>query len=158
MVVKNDRILFLLIIVAVFGYLYIFGNIQKENFAVSQVYFPTQNLSVTVALARTLEERGRGLSGQEGLLEDSGMLFIFPTQDRHTFWMKDMRFPLDIIWINEEFKIVDIVIDASEKEPDKVYAPKENALFVLEVNAGFTKKFSIKIGDEVVFKQIVSTN
>lgn len=114
------------------------------------------NAAVTVELARTSEEVQRGLSGRMSLPESSGLLFIFGAPDRYRFWMPDMYFPIDIIWINGG-KVVDISADVSnEFDPlkPKFYSPREPAQYVLEVNAGFAARHGIRIGDEVHFAYI----
>lgn len=92
----------------------------------------------------------RGLSGKASIKNDEGMLFIFPKADYQIFWMKGMRFLIDIIWINEG-KIVDI----RARTPIPVtkfiesYRPSEVAKYVLEINAGLAEKYGFKIGDAV---------
>ena len=82
------------------------------------------------------------------------MLFVFNELDRHSFWMKDMQFPIDIFWIQGD-RIVDIRYSvpppADENTPLTVYYPQEAANFVLETNAGFAEKESIQIGDTIEF-------
>lgn len=103
---------------------------------------------IFVEVAETEEKRTRGLSGREKLLDIEGMLFVFETPARHTFWMKDMKFDLDIIWINNK-KIVDITENVSHNNQQVIYSPKVPVNMVLEVNAGFVKKNEIKIEDHV---------
>jgi len=80
-------------------------------------------------------ERAKGLSDRDYLAPDSGMLFIFPNTDRHRFWMKDTKIPLDIIWINDN-KIVEIATLQPQNENDiPSYTPKNKANYVLEINA-----------------------
>jgi len=90
------------------------------------------------------------LGGRESLDELSGMLFVFPISDRQGIWMKDMQFPIDIIWINEG-KIVDIApnIKPTLIDPLPIYLPRVDARLVLEVNAGLSQKSGWKIGDSV---------
>lgn len=105
---------------------------------------------IEVEIADTLKKRRQGLSGREKLKENQGMLFVFPKKDYYSFWMKEMKFPIDIIWINDE-RIVDIVSRASPDEFQlfKTYESKKPANFVLEINAGFSEIFNIKINDRV---------
>jgi len=113
------------------------------------------NTKISVSLARTQQERERGLSGTSSLDTNSGMLFIFEDKDiSPVFWMKDTLIPLDIIWIAEG-KIVKIdknVPLASSDTPDNklaTYSAGRPVDYVLEVNSGFTDKSSIKVGDAV---------
>lgn len=109
---------------------------------------------INAELANTDALRQRGLSYRENLEENSGVLFIFDTPQIPFFWMKDMNFPLDIIWINEN---TIVGIDKNVPFPDKntplnqlpKYSPKEKVNYVLEVNAGFTDNNGIEVGDSV---------
>lgn len=117
---------------------------------------PAQNLRIAqldipVEIATTLEEQGRGLSGRASLPASNGLLFTFPRPDYYQFWMPDMNFPIDIIWINNN-AVVDITADASNVfNPKKpiFYTPNFPAQYVLEVNSGFAKRNNINIGDPV---------
>ena len=116
-----------------------------------------KTLSVEAIIARTPSERKRGLSRRESLPITSGMLFIFENKGNFGFWMKDMKFPIDIIWIDEEKRIVDIAANV-RVEPDKkdrelaVYKSQAEALYVLEVNAGLSALHGLSIGDQVNFE------
>ncbi len=109
--------------------------------------------SVTAELAETILERTQGLSGRDSLDDDAGMLFLFDTLERHTMWMKGMKFPIDIVWIKNG-KIIDIA-EGAKPEPDVPgefltrYAPDIPAELVLELPAGFISRNEIMIGDEV---------
>lgn len=97
-------------------------------------------------------QRERGLMFRKYLAPDEGMFFILGDEGAHSFWMKNMQFSLDIIWIDENKAIVEImqnVPPCSEVCPD--FIPQRKAKFVLEVNAGFTQKNQIKVGDIVEF-------
>ena len=79
------------------------------------------------------------------------MLFIFNSADNYGFWMKDMIFPIDIIWIGENKKIVYIEKNVLPESYPKNFSPNVKAMYVLEVLSGFSEKHNIKIGDEVFF-------
>jgi hypothetical protein len=66
--------------------------------------------------------------------------------------MKNMNFPLDIIWISENMKIVDISADIAPETYPQSFSSKTPASYVLEINAGLTDKYSLKIGDIVKLK------
>ena len=80
------------------------------------------------------------------------MLFVFPRKQIRSFWMKDMNFPLDIIWISDN-KIIKIDKDLQPEgeNPKNKYQTIQRVDKVLEVNSGFTDKYKIKAGDEVKF-------
>lgn len=92
-------------------------------------------------------ERQKGLSSRESLAIDAGMLFVFEKPDKHGIWMKDMNFSLDIIWLDENFKVVNFKKDVSPDTFPTAFTPTSPALYVIETNAGFIDQFSIKIGE-----------
>lgn len=107
---------------------------------------------IKVDLVDTPETRAKGLSGRPSLFEDTGMLFVFDKPDKYAFWMKDMNFPIDIIWISGDQRIVFIKKDARPELYPEAYAPDMDAMYVLEVPAGFAEKYDLKFGDRVVFE------
>ena len=115
---------------------------------------------INVEIANTPEERQQGLSGRTSLAVDGGMLFIFESKGVNpTFWMKEMLFPLDFIWIGSG-KVVKIdknVPIPAPNTPDsglKLYTAGQPVDYVLEVNAGFSDSNSIKVGDSVALTGI----
>jgi uncharacterized protein len=104
---------------------------------------------VTVEVADTVEKRRTGLSGREALAVNQGMLFILDRPDFYGIWMKDMKFPLDVIWFDENLKIVDIERNIQPNSYPQVFRPDQKATYILEVNAGFTEIYNIDVGDEI---------
>lgn len=95
----------------------------------------------TVELARTPAEQGLGLGERDSLAAGRGMLFIFPQAGNWGFWMKDTRFPLDIMWARADGTIITVARDVAtstyaEVPPEVFYPTTPDALYVLEVNAG----------------------
>lgn len=114
------------------------------------------NAVFTVELATTTLEQARGLSFRANLAEGSGMLFTFSPGVRN-FWMKDMNFPIDIIWIADG-KIAGFAQGAQPQPGARlweltIYSSPDGVDKVLEVNAGIVAKDNIHIGDPVVFGQ-----
>lgn len=105
----------------------------------------------TVDVAVTGAEKERGLSFRESLAPNRGMLFPYDNPQAYRFWMKDMRFPIDIIWIRDKI-IVDITKNAVVQKDGKltVYSPRMPADSVLEINAGLSDTVGIKIGNRVI--------
>ncbi|MCL5010284.1 MAG: DUF192 domain-containing protein [Patescibacteria group bacterium] len=103
-------------------------------------------------LAKSEKQQEIGLSGRTSLKENYGMLFVFRKPGTYPFWMKNMRFPIDIIYINKG-KIVQVFSDLNAPTDSKanliIYKPEESADRVLEINAGLSKKYDIKKGDSV---------
>jgi uncharacterized membrane protein (UPF0127 family) len=112
-----------------------------------------RGVRLTVDLAKTPSEWEQGLSGRASMPEDRGMLFVFDRESPWGFWMKDMRFPLDIIWFDSSRRVVHIEQDLPPCSPQgcPVYVPLANALYVLEVNAGFVEAHGINLGDTFQF-------
>jgi hypothetical protein len=111
-------------------------------------------VAVTVELARSAEEQIRGLSNRPELRTGHGMLFLYDSPRPVGIWMKDMRFPLDIIWIREG-RVIKIEKHAPPLVPgsqERVYMA--TADLVLEVPAGFTEQQMIRVGDstKLVFR------
>lgn len=110
-----------------------------------------------IEVAKTAQDQALGLSGRESIGEGQGMLFVFDKSGKPGFWMKDMNFPIDIIWIKDN-KVVDISADA-QIEPQikydsdrKIYTPAVEIDKVLEVKTGWSLRHNLKIGDSVEFK------
>ena len=110
-----------------------------------------------VELATTVAEQIQGLSGRPSLAPGSGMLFVYEQESKFNFWMKDMHFPLDIVWIGVDCTVVDITRNAPPPSPDQStdqlprYSPGGLAQYVLEINAGEADSESIAPGDPVEF-------
>jgi uncharacterized membrane protein (UPF0127 family) len=101
-------------------------------------------------LAETSKDQEIGLAKYNHLEQDQGMLFLFNKSDFYSFWMKDMKFPIDIIFIQDE-KIVDVFnkVPVAPNENLPVYKTVTKANKVLEINAGLANKYGIKIGSEI---------
>jgi len=110
------------------------------------------NHTFLLELAKTTQEQTRGLSYRDSLAPDHGMLFLFPKADFYEFWMKDMRFPIDILFIRDN-KIVAAFENLPPMHvPDQNlprYIPNQPANKVLEINAGLSKRYGIKKGDVI---------
>lgn len=102
-----------------------------------------------VEIASTPAQRTLGLSGRTSLSEGAGLLFIFPDDDRWGFWMKDMRFPIDIIWIDRNKRIVHIENNVLPESYPRVFLPAAAARYVLETNAGVSERSGWRVGDAV---------
>lgn len=106
--------------------------------------------TVLVEVANTPALREKGLSGHAPLGAGEGMLFVFGQDVTDGFWMKDMLFPIDIIWIDAEGRVVTVVPDATPESYPEVFYPTKPARYVLEVPAGFAQMHGIAEGTKVV--------
>ena len=106
---------------------------------------------VNVEIADDNEEITKGLMYRENLNENEGMLFIFDDENYQTFWMKNTLIPLDIIFIDKNFKIVDIKNAVPCREdPCTLYKSIKPAKYILEVNSNFTVGNDVKIGNKII--------
>lgn len=97
-------------------------------------------------------ERVRGLSGTASLPKDKGMLFVFDRDGRWGIWMKDMNYPIDILWLDTSKKVVDMTERVSPSSyPSTTFRPKAPARYVLELAAGSVAGASIAMGDQATF-------
>lgn len=135
----------LLLIAFAYGGYYFFNPLTPKLQINNQVF--------TYEIAITDAQRQQGLSGRDPLPENHGMLFVFPNKAQHGFWMKDMKFALDFIWIDDT-----TVVDISENVPPPTpgqqpvaLGPQKSVNRVLEVNAGTVQRTGIKVGDTVTY-------
>lgn len=104
---------------------------------------------IPIELARTDAQQMRGLMYREGISENEGMLFIFDKDDYYDFWMKNMNFPIDMVWMDSDFKVVHIEKDAPPctTRPCPLYGPEKPTRYVLEIKANLSDKRGIEVGD-----------
>jgi uncharacterized protein len=112
-----------------------------------------RELTFQVEVADTPAKRELGLQYRRDLAVDRGMIFLFPAESEHSFWMKNTPIPLDMIFINKDLKIVGIVEQAVPFSTDSRSVPGASQ-FVLEINGGLSKRYGIKAGDSVRFHDL----
>ena len=126
-----------------------FFSFSNEKIDVS-IY--NKNITFNVEVAKTIEERRIGLMYRKKLLNNEGMLFIFPREKIIQLWMKNTYIPLDVIFISENKVIVDIKKNM-EKLSETIVKSKVKSRYALEFNAGLINKLDIEIGDKVLFNE-----
>jgi uncharacterized membrane protein (UPF0127 family) len=93
----------------------------------------------------------KGLGGRPCITDSEGMLFRYTRPGQYAFWMKGMKFPIDIIWIGPDYKVAAVEIDEKPSTyPDK-FINQKPAQYVLEIKANLSKQLDIKIGTPVTF-------
>lgn len=107
----------------------------------------------TIDIADTDATREQGLSNRPSLASNAGLLFSFPQPDRYGFWMKEMNFPIDIIWATAQGKIVHIESNVRPESYPTVFYPSQPASLVLEIGAGETQTLGVKIGDTMIVRR-----
>lgn len=151
----TNKIIITVLLLAVVGY-FVYGSIEKKK--EEQILLPgTAKVNIgeqkfMVALADTPAERTKGLSLTDAVPED-GLLFIFDKDDIEGFWMKDMKYSIDIIWINGAGEIIDINEHVSPDTYPTTFYPPQPIRYVLETRDGFVREKGIKIGDIVEIKK-----
>jgi uncharacterized membrane protein (UPF0127 family) len=100
------------------------------------------------------EDRAMGLMFRPSLPLDRGMIFVFEVPDFHGIWMKNCKFPIDILWVDEDRKIVHVAesVPACKADPCPVYNPMRKASYVIELNAGQARREKAVVGAAVQFQ------
>ncbi len=120
-----------------------------ESFSQAQTIKIKSAVFDRVELADTEAKRILGLSGRESLDERQAMLFVFGEPEIPQMWMKDMRFPLDIIWIDERLRIAHITRNALPESYPSIFEPPAPVKYALEINAGLADAYELDVGDLV---------
>ena len=134
-----------MVLIAILGWYYLRNPIGPKLQINNQVF--------TIELALTEPQQRQGLSGREMLPENHGMLFVYPGKNMYSFWMKDMKFALDFIWIDDT-TVVDItknVLPPTITGNTLTVMPNQQVNRILELNAGTVDRVGIKKGDTVTF-------
>ncbi len=91
--------------------------------------------------------RQKGLSGSSGLGAGEAMLFVFDSPEPAGFWMKDMLFPIDMVWIGDDFRVVTVAARVSPDTYPRVFYPKAPARYVVELASGTADRIGFREGD-----------
>jgi uncharacterized protein len=110
----------------------------------------------SVEIAQTPESRQHGLMEREGLKPGTGMLFVFDEPGRYGFWMKNMKFPIDILWLDNEEKVVHIAenVPPCQSDPCPAYMPPSDARYVLEIPAGDAVKSGVSTSEKAILEAV----
>lgn len=123
------------------------NNVEAVVPRTSPTYLTLAGKTLTLFIADTDEERIRGLGGRPPLPKNTGMLFVFGATDRHGIWMKDMQFPIDILWFDESWLVVDVADDVTPETFPTVFFPKEAGRYVLEAGVDFIEDSGVTVRD-----------
>jgi len=110
--------------------------------------------NIIVQIADNDCKRVLGLSGKKPLSEEEGMFFVFENTGSHGFWMKDMSFSIDILWLDENFKVVGMETSLAPKTFPKVYGTNFISKYVLELATGMVDKNNIKVGNIIFLREL----
>ncbi len=128
------------------------NEVFSTSTAWGEIYPDTKEMKIgdkviNVSIADSWPERIKGLSNTPYLPEDVVKLFVFESLGLHSFWMKDMQYAIDIIWLNQESQIVSIKENATPESYPASFAPAKEATYVIETVSGFVKKYNLTVGD-----------
>jgi uncharacterized membrane protein (UPF0127 family) len=124
----------------------------SEEAVIAQWYAPLTSftlgrISMQASIADTNAERAQGLSDTPYIPAGIAKVFIFDTSEKWSFWMKDMNYPIDIFWLDENGYVVHVVENASpDSYPEFSFVPPTPAKYVIETKAGFAKENNIGVG------------
>jgi uncharacterized membrane protein (UPF0127 family) len=110
--------------------------------------------ALTVEVMVKDEDRAMGLMFRPSLPADRGMLFLFEQSDFHGIWMKNCRFPIDIVWLDEASQVVHVAesVPPCKADPCPVYEPLRRARYVLELGAGQARREKAVVGSKLSFE------
>jgi uncharacterized membrane protein (UPF0127 family) len=123
-------------------------KLSSAHLATKEVRFATTSIAVEVADTEAL--RNQGLSGRSGLAPGQGMLFVFDDDNPAQIWMKDMLFPIDIVWLGDNGTVITVTPDVSPDTYPQIFSPAQWARYVLELPAGYARSQGIAEGAKFV--------
>lgn len=146
----------LLVIVGIFVFRNTVPALVPEDTGAPEISYTKKevmlgNTLFTLEVADTFALHERGLSYRQSLAPQTGMLFVFDDPGMHYFWMKDMNFPIDIIWLDQNKKVVHIEHSLSPSTYSDSFGPETPTQYVIEIPAGDTTKVGLKVGDVISF-------
>lgn len=156
----KDILQYLLFVLIAVGFLYFVYSEYKPQIL---SWFVVEDMDVriyvadkpfAVSIADNEAERRQGLSGVKELGRYEGKLFIFDESGHHGIWMKDMLFPIDILWFNESF---DLIYTAEQIEPEtypEIFTPSTPAKYVLEIRSGSVDELNLSLGDPLDIPEV----
>ena len=146
-------VLGLLMVIVLGGYIKFHTNFipVKKEAGLSKVSVVIGSRTIVASVADTQVLQEKGLSGTASLSADQAMLFVFRSPSKYSFWMKDMHYPIDMIWLDSKKKVVFIKKHATPESYPEQFIPTTPAQYVLEVSDGFTDTQKVHVGDIVEF-------
>lgn len=111
-------------------------------------YLVINEKNINIEIADSHNKRREGLSGRDSLNDDEGLFFKFEDVDYHGIWMKDMNFPIDIIWLSNTLQVIHIEENVDPSTYPDSFVPSKPAKYVLEVKSGFVKSNFVALKDQ----------
>ena len=122
-------------------------NVANSSYVQKDITIHGEKVRVDIADTSPLREQG--LSGRAPLAPRTGMLFVFPQDGHYAFWMKDMRFSIDIVWLASDGSVVGFFENVAPESYPKSYAPQGDARYVVELPGGYVHTHGVKVGDRI---------
>jgi len=136
------------IIVIAAALCFLYWQMTRSQMATMSLNGHTYRLTV----AQTEADREHGLSDTSSLPQDQAMLFVFPSSGHPAIWMKDMNYPIDIVWLSNDKTVVHTVENAQPSSyPDTIFQTDNDSRYVIELPAGTIEKTDINSGDKAEF-------
>ncbi len=135
--------------------LVLFASVQASSApAVVQLTLPSGKV-LQVEVMASDEDRAMGLMFRPSLPQDRGLLFVFDRVDFHGFWMKNCKFAIDMVWLDEERKVVHVTesVPPCKSDPCPIYQPLRRAAYVVELNAGQARREKAVLGSALTFER-----
>lgn len=153
---KKLYLVFFALVLVIFVVFKIFYHATPADFQI--LHFDTlaalDGTPLSLAIADTPHAEETGLSNQLSLQPNQGLLFVFDHPNMYGFWMKEMKFPIDVMWFDDSYKVVTIQKDFLPSSYPTISYPTASSTYVLEVPAGFADVHDIHIGSELGFTKI----
>jgi len=153
---QKKKTIYSLVLLLLVGFGFLFALTKDTDFHLFSEYMRYEKDTISVYgkevevyLADDPRIRTRGLSNKTYLPEEKGMLFVFEKPDQYSFWMKEMNFSIDMVWIDEEGEVVFVKENAAPESYPMLFTPPKPALYVLEVNAGYARELGLTVGTKV---------
>lgn len=149
--------LIIIVLIGLISSLYIFTNSFNDFVTKPSEINSSEDILNSVEIARSVDEIERGLMYRNELCYKCGMLFVFPVSRQQSFWMKNTKISLDIIFIDENGIILNIAKNTTPFSTESIFSVG-SAKYVLEVNAGFSEKNNLKKGDKIDVDKYLKIN
>jgi len=130
---------------------------QAHTKSQHQAYLLQEGRCLQLDVADSPQERRDGLSNFDSLADNQGMIFLYEESGTYGFWMKDMSFPIDIIWLDKNNRVVKVKRSAQPASFPETFSPDRPAKKVIETPSGWTEEQNIKTGDQLTLVEPTAT-
>ena len=145
---QKNYLIILVILLFISIVIFITVNISKNQSTETKIITHVRTETVVnIEIAKTEEERIKGLMGRDNLEKNQGMLFIFEDSDYRTFWMKNTPQSLDMIFLDKNLRVINFYANTSPNQTERKYSSRRPAKYVLEVKSGFIKDVRLRVND-----------